>query len=638
MGMLHRAVAPWLLVSMLLASSLTLAREAQLPASAAGPAPALPASGARGDTLFLFAASGPGSFGSPGTDARGFTFDHAGTPAPAGWVGLDLTADLDTWWHVASTAICAGTGTDMSQAAPFDSGDTANDYALWCGAEDPSCTGEFPNWCHVPGYGTDWQQMALVDLGAHSVQDSLRVSFAYRCDFEGDNFDWFELRVEAGGSWVTVLRNEIEGDQTYREVALTVPAATLGGPGATTRLNFYFESDGGWSDQDCSYTSDVGAVWVDNIRASVDGVEVFATDFESGGAPPALSFANPPGAGDFTALRDDLYQTDPAHQNDSHCWTFFDPALANEDYPQGVIPYGPPYVQMGILSPWLEVDQHGQPFELLEGDQVIVRYQFYRDLPLNAVVIATSPRIAARFNGCTSRLFSGDTAYYGSPAAWYDWGLDYTLRFNAMAYEAGWEPGSGPLGFRIRLEVVDMCGVWCNVYGDGYPHTAGPYFDDIQVMVLRDTGTAAEGTPVATRLLGAHPNPFNPSTTIRFALSEAGARPLDGARPIGSQGGHVPGRPDCRRRAVRRLGRSRRRGPAPGQRRLPAALRGGGGERRGQARASQIGRTSNAESGRPGGSAGPFLVYGNWSWLRGGAILEGLLRRLERPGCGWQGS
>ncbi len=61
-------------------------------------------SGARADTLFLFTESGEGSFGSPGTDARGFTFDHEGGPAPAGWRGVDMN-DEGSFWHVASTDI-----------------------------------------------------------------------------------------------------------------------------------------------------------------------------------------------------------------------------------------------------------------------------------------------------------------------------------------------------------------------------------------------------------------------------------------------------------------------------------------------------------------------------------------------------
>jgi hypothetical protein len=522
MRTLHRAAAPWLLVSILLSSSLTLAREPQLLGSTAGPEPVLPVGGARGDTLFLFAASGPGSPGSPGTDGRAFTFDDEGAPAPAGWVGLDLTRDTGAWWHLADTDICAGTGTDMSQAAPFDTGDTVNDYALWCGAEDPSCEGEFSAWTHAPGYGNSWRQLALLDLSANPVQDSLRVAFAYRCDFEGEDFDWFELRVENGDEWVSVHRNEIEADQTYREVAFTVPASQIGGSGASTRLGFYFQSDGGWSDEDGSYLSNVGAVWVDNIRASVDGVEVFATDFEDGILPAAFSVTTPPGAGDFAALRNNLYQVDPAHQNDSYCWTFLDPSLANEDYPQGIVPHGPPYVDMAIQSPWLEVDQYGQPFELLEGDQVIVRYQIYRDLPFSSLVWFHSPQVAARFAGCTGPYSGGTTVFYGSPPIWIDWATDDTPNFLTSASAVDWDYGEGPLGFRIRLSVRDYCDVWCNVYGDGSGHTAGPYFDDIQVMVLRDTGSAAEDAPVATRLIGAQPNPFNPKTTIRFALEEAG--------------------------------------------------------------------------------------------------------------------
>ncbi|MBN2170343.1 MAG: hypothetical protein JW819_03360, partial [Candidatus Krumholzibacteriota bacterium] len=115
---------------------------------------------ARTDTLFLFAAAGPGAYGSPGTDARGYTFDGpGGTAEPAGWFGVDLTGQTGVWWHVAETAVCAGHGTDMGAALPFDPGDTVNDHALWCGRL-AAC-----NWQHLPGYGNGWDQIASVDLG-----------------------------------------------------------------------------------------------------------------------------------------------------------------------------------------------------------------------------------------------------------------------------------------------------------------------------------------------------------------------------------------------------------------------------------------------------------------------------------------
>ena len=49
--------------------------------------------GSRADTLFLFAASGDGAYGMPGTAEWGYTFDDIGrSAAPAGFYGVDNTA------------------------------------------------------------------------------------------------------------------------------------------------------------------------------------------------------------------------------------------------------------------------------------------------------------------------------------------------------------------------------------------------------------------------------------------------------------------------------------------------------------------------------------------------------------------
>ena len=148
-----------------------------------------PGAQARVDTSFLFAASGPGSYGSPGTDARGFTFEGPGGAAEsAGWVGTDLSAQDGIWWHVASTEICAGHGPDMSGALPFDwPADPTNDYALWCGRQDVC------GWANPTGYGNLWDQHVLIDLRGHELTDILHISFAFAADYEGEDWDTFHV-------------------------------------------------------------------------------------------------------------------------------------------------------------------------------------------------------------------------------------------------------------------------------------------------------------------------------------------------------------------------------------------------------------------------------------------------------------
>ena len=431
--------------------------------------------GERADTLFLFAASGPGSYGSPGTDARGFTFDHEGGPAAAGWYGEDLTAQDDTYWHLASTSICAGTGTDMSGAQPFDSGDLLNDYALWCGAQG------ICSWVHEIGYGTDWNQQAVLDLSAYPVSDSLVVNFAYMADFEGDNYDFFELRVESDGEWVTVYENHVEGEQTLLDLSILIPAATLGGPGASTRIAFHFESDGGWSDEDGDYISNIGAVWIDNIKATVDGAQVFASDFEDGVEPVEISFETPPGAGLHAELRRTSFNENPCKVNSSYFWTFFDLGTTIPEYPIPVIPFGPPYVHMAVRSPWLEVDQHGDPIEIGPDTRVWIDWWYYEYNYLNPLVFSGHPGIAARSaDGCEGPFIGEENWWYMEPALWENVATDeyFDLQESIDAI------GGGPIdAIAVRFWVRDLCDAWCNTYGDGYPHTPTPFYDNIRVKL-----------------------------------------------------------------------------------------------------------------------------------------------------------
>jgi hypothetical protein len=55
----------------------------------------------------------------------------------------------------------------------------------------------------------------------------------------------------------------------------------------------------------------------------------------------------------------------------------------------------------------------------------------------------------------------------------------------------------------------------------------GYYFDDFQILVIREITSAAGGTPMVLAPLQAYPNPFNPTTTLRFSTAQAGLVSLD---------------------------------------------------------------------------------------------------------------
>ncbi|MBN2170342.1 MAG: T9SS type A sorting domain-containing protein [Candidatus Krumholzibacteriota bacterium] len=461
------------------------------------------ASAERGDTLWLFAASGPGASGMPGTFAQGYTFDGPGwppfhpesTPEPAGWHGVDLTGQTGQWWHVAGTDVCAGHGTDMSAALPFDPGDTVNDHALWCGRES-AC-----GWVHVPGYGNEWDQSAVVDLGGMVPPDTLRVEFHLGADVEGDPFDTFHvlLGYESGGDVeeATLFVHDAEGPHAAFPVALDVLGADYTDAVYHT-LRFRFASDGAWSDEDGLYLSDVGAVWLDNLRVTADATVILEADFEDGLEPAGLSFEMGEGAGNFAALYHHLFQEDICVHDPTHVWAFFDLGTSTGyDYPgyPGAIPYGEPFASGPcadnvIESPLLEVDASGQPLVLGPNSHVLLNYWVYCDLDLDDLVFHYWD-VAAWIGGedCPRQFENDNTLWYGDYKRWLDVTKDVT---EALLESAGGD-AADLRGLVIRLGVVDMWDVWGGgIVPDDYGHGGSPYLDRIRVGVVEDEAAAWE--------------------------------------------------------------------------------------------------------------------------------------------------
>ncbi|MCB1161081.1 T9SS type A sorting domain-containing protein [bacterium] len=442
-----------------------------------------PAVSTRADTLFLFAASGPGSFGSPGTDARGFTFDDgAGGPATAGWTPVDLTVQDGSWWHLEDAGLVDGHGTDMSAAGqPWTAGDAVNDYALWCGRSSVC------GWIHGTGYGNDWQQYVAVAQSGFS--DSLRVNFAYNSDFEGDTYDFFTVEIEVDGQAQEVYRLDVSGEQTYQDLGVTIHAADFPG-GSFGDVLFHFQSDGGWSDQDGSFVTDIGAVWLDNVELVADGVTTLQADFESGVVPAEFAFTVPAGAGSFGQLYSSLFSEDICVVNSTYAWAFFDLNTTNPEYPIPVTAYGPPYIDTAVRSPVLDSAHHagdpnGVPLSITPSTQVNLEYLVYLDMPLNSLIFEKWGISAVTAElPCPGDFADDQVSYYGDDKIWFPADRNITLE---VAQSAN---GGTITGLMVQLRAVDRCPVWCNQNGDGTGHTPAPYYDNVQLKVIDASAVA----------------------------------------------------------------------------------------------------------------------------------------------------
>ena len=476
--------------------------------------------GERADTLFLFAASGPGSFGSEGTTSRGYSFDAAdGSPTHAGWSGLDLNEPDGDWWHVAEASLTTGHLTDMSAALPFDAQDLVNDYSLWCGAED-QC-----GWVNPRGYGNDWAQGAVVDLADVALADSLVLDFGLATWYEGSDYDNLTLLLRFTNGQEQELHQfqEVFG-LPYSEQNFFLAAADALGD-TLSSLVFHFSSDGGWSDEDGRIDSDIGAVWLDNIRVSVDGAIRFETDFEDGQMPAGLSTELVPGTGDLSALYSGLPAEDPCFRNDTNYWAFFDTSQTTAEWPDGIVPFGPPYIANYIRSPLLQRDQHGQPLSLGPDQRFILSADIYMDLPLeNLVFFHFAIGGATGVDPTCFRYAAHNAVWYGEQKEWSHFDLDVT-HLVVDVVDGDW---AGTETLYADMGVVDMCEVWCNTVGDGVDHHSTPYIDNLSLAIV-DGGPAAWLSQDYHNFQDAFPEPAG---TVRMDNADDLVRFWDYSTPV----------------------------------------------------------------------------------------------------------
>jgi len=90
-------------------------------------------------------------------------------------------------------------------------------------------------------------------------------------------------------------------------------------------------------------------------------------------------------------------------------------------------------------------------------------------------------------------------------------------------FEVAGGPGEEIHGIKVRLWLSDLCPMWCDLYGDGYPHTLEALFDNIRLYsVAHPTAVPGDEAPARAALLSVYPNPFNPQTRVSFELDRPG--------------------------------------------------------------------------------------------------------------------
>jgi hypothetical protein len=188
-------------------------------------------------------------------------------------------------------------------------------------------------------------------------------------------------------------------------------------------------------------------------------------------------------------------------QNNSWFWAFYKDS--NRDYTCGGFPgqLVVPETRSIVRSPFIDLtrDTNGDPIEG-EIDSVEVSFDVYRDLP-TADQKWYSWRIHSYSETCLLSRREAFGAAQGSQKDWY-------------RHTEVFVPEPGAVFIEVRLGVD-------NYYFDPQDcRSHAPLIDNVTVKRYGGTVTAADNPPASSKLVLYQntPNPFNPSTTIRYEV------------------------------------------------------------------------------------------------------------------------
>ncbi len=401
-----------------------------------------------------------------------------GTMSP--YVATDFTAQLGTFFHVADATELDGG--DFGNLNPL-----AGTKSMWCGVA-PSSDAPFCGWSTLPGYGNNWVQMLQSSpLGGDSVVVSYKIFWDSEPGYDHTIVEWSH---NGGASWTRLPvtptgsngTNLYDGTGPAPYFTESVGDRQTGGNGNVV-VRFRFESDAAWSDEDGLWQTD-GAVIVDDITLTARlGSALIATDTETfEGAAVGSNTAGiwtgipRPAFGSYAALYPGLalLQEDPCFRVAGFVVAFFvDPSVANyichtpNPRPDvGVVPYGTAdgtYMNNEIVSPMFSNAGYGNEYRL--------EFLVYRDLPLDNLIFFNW-HVRSWTAGCPGVWRNDNLVYFGPNRDW--------LR---TSFSVGSIVNPSADGFQISVGAIDMCPVWCGIFGcGGCCHSHSPLIDDIRVI------------------------------------------------------------------------------------------------------------------------------------------------------------
>ncbi len=440
---------------------------------------------ASGDTILLM---GPTGSGAPyiGDFEDGWN----------GWTSTDRTQPTVSHWQVSN----------YNQAV-------VTNLAAWCG--DISLAACNDSLDAVGGYGNSWNDLIAYRAAVlnPAVSATVNVAATLQNDTEpGYDFTYLSAKIQGNLGYLDIQSWDGQAIYAVSNGVTYLPSDLI--DGTDVYVLFRFASDGGWSDEDCSFYG-AGACQVDDITVTVSQVGqadmVSFTDFQDG------TFGDwivdfPTGVGDFAGLWSGLSDLDYCNTNFTQQVAFIDdgivvPGTGGSDCINWC--YGPSGFIVnttgGLAGPasHLEVDIQSPamlwPNATYGG--ILMAFDVYRHEDLSAdapgVFYNWGINSADTDNSAGNGFQTLDDQNYQDRSFVYYGGPDY-VRGNWDVTDL-MNPGRDEI--RIRLGVYELGWVWGWIGNDGYP---APYFDNVSVrifpyvgpgMATREIDTAQDNFP-----------------------------------------------------------------------------------------------------------------------------------------------
>jgi hypothetical protein len=415
----------------------------------------------------------PDYFGSAAVDTYTIVYYDFEPASWQGWTRADLTAQVDTFWHVEDY---------LEPELSTLPGPLEGMKSAWCGAPP----GPFEYVCHwisAPGYGNSWDQSLVTD--PIYFTGHLDIAYHVYVDCELD-YDYLHVEYDAGGGdWEDVA--------SYTGEINTAAVHRVPSHGIKTKLRFHFTSDAVTSDEDGDgFFDSNGAAHVDSITVAdaIGGIDF--EDFES--APDRARKCGiwhgdvGPAFGMYSGLTGGLgnRDKDPCNDNFTTQVVFFIgspyesiryPGLYDTPYCKGAGGVEPPCQSEMVISPVIDLTKYSAgknniqdtpipPEDLPLMGGTWLSFTVYHDVPSGAVMYTWYMR-EIDASGCPGLWKTRDFVFpeFGT----------YGYYFSTV--DLSRKIGSAD-SIQVALGVADLCNAWLYPCED---HTPTPWFDNVRV-------------------------------------------------------------------------------------------------------------------------------------------------------------